>query len=118
MTDQNEIEFVDGLIAKAPRDGAPDFIKAALSIKREALIAWLQARDGEWVNIDIKEARSGKWYCAVDAWKPKEKQDGQRQERAPSRAPAHADASYGDAAKGGFDDDDIPFLPFRRRSYL
>lgn len=36
-----------------------------------------------------------------------------RQERqAPQR-----DASYGDAAKGGFDDDDIPFLSFRRKSY-
>jgi hypothetical protein len=108
---QNEIEFVDGLIAKAPRDGAPDFIKAALSIRREALIAWLQARDGEWVNVDVKEARSGKWYCSVDAWKPKEKQEGQRQERAPSQQNATAPA--GDDPYG----DDVPFRQFRHHSY-
>ncbi len=41
----------------------------------------------------------------------------------PSHAPrqerqvAQRDASYGDSANGGFDDDDIPFLPFRRKSY-
>jgi single-strand DNA-binding protein len=36
----------------------------------------------------------------------------QRQERAPSR-----DSSYGDAAKGGFEDDEIPFAPIQRRAY-
>jgi single-strand DNA-binding protein len=37
----------------------------------------------------------------------------QHQERAPSR-----DASYGDRASGGFQDDEIPFDVFRRRSYF
>jgi phenylpyruvate tautomerase PptA (4-oxalocrotonate tautomerase family) len=65
------IEFVNGLIVKAPRDGAPDFVKAAISIKVADLIAWLQGRDDEWVNIDVKEARSGKWYAAVNSYNPK-----------------------------------------------
>ena len=72
MTDKKEIEFLDGLIIKPPRDGAPDFVKCSGSIKREEFIAWLQSRDGEWVNFDVKEARSGKWYAAVNAWKPKD----------------------------------------------
>ncbi|MBT3608993.1 MAG: hypothetical protein HN516_01500, partial [Gammaproteobacteria bacterium] len=68
MADQ--IEFIDGFFAKAPRANAPDFVKANISIKREEMIRWLSAKDDEWVNIDVKEARSGKWYASVDNWKP------------------------------------------------
>lgn len=93
-----QTEFVDGLIAKPPHAKAPDFVKASLSIKREALIAWLQGRDGEWVNLDVKESRNGKWYASVNDWKPKEG----NQERAPRPQPEQTD---------GFEDDPdgIPF---------
>ena len=67
-----DIEFVDGLIVKAPRDGAPEYVLANLSIKRLELIAWLQSRDGDWINVECKVAKSGKAYAAVDNWKPKE----------------------------------------------
>ena len=70
----DDIEFVNGLIVKAPREGAPDFVKAAVSIKVADMMAWLQGRyaaGDEWVNIDVKEARSGKWYAAVNTYKPK-----------------------------------------------
>lgn len=63
-------EFISGLIIKAPNDRAPDYVKARLSIKRDELIAWLQSRDGEWINADIKVSQGGRWYAAVDAWKP------------------------------------------------
>ena len=35
----DDIEFPKGLIVKKPRDGAPDFVIASISIKREELIA-------------------------------------------------------------------------------
>jgi hypothetical protein len=93
-----DIEFIDGLNAKAPRQNAPDFVKASLSIKREALIAWLQQREGEWVNADIKESKSGKWYVAVDAWKPNsDGQSGrpQHQESKPAqRDPVPSDPGF------------------------
>lgn len=38
----------------------------------------------------------------------------QRQERAPEPS---RDASYGDRASGGFQDDEIPFAPIQRRAY-
>ena len=66
----NDIEFVNGLVAKAPNDNAPDYVKAKLWIKREELIAWLQAQSGESINADIKVSQGGKWYIAVDNWKP------------------------------------------------
>ena len=71
-----EIEFVDGVIVKAPHENAPDFVKASISIKVEALGMWLRAKHKageEWVNVDVKEAKSGKWYAAVSNFKPGEK---------------------------------------------
>jgi len=65
-----DIEFVDGLMVKAPRYGAPDFVKGSISIKRVDLGNWLRAKDDEWINIDIKESKGGKWYAAVNDWKP------------------------------------------------
>ena len=91
----NDIEFVDGLIVKAPHAKAPDYVKASISIKVEDLGKWLRAKyksGNEWVNIDVKESKGGKWYAAVSTFKPKAK---------------------GEATKpaGKFDDmdDDIPF---------
>jgi hypothetical protein len=95
----SENEFINGLIVKAPNDNAPEYVKAKLSIKREELIAWLQAKEGEWVNADVKVSQGGKWYCAVDNWKP----NGARSEGSKPRQeskPAVAD---------DFIDSDIPF---------
>jgi hypothetical protein len=63
-------EFVDGLIIKAPRQGAPDFVKGSISIKREELLAWLGGKTDEWINLDIKVSKAGKWYSQVNTWKP------------------------------------------------
>ena len=70
-----EAEFPKGLIVKEPRDGAPDFVIASISIKREELIEWLSSKDGDWINLDVKEAKSGKWYASVNTFKPQAKQE-------------------------------------------
>jgi len=101
-----DAEFVSGLIAKAPHENAPEYVKAKLSMKREELIAWLQTREGEWVNADVKVSQGGKWYVAVDDWKP----DGERS-RKPRDQPKRRDRAP--AKPANFDDvpfdDDIPF---------
>jgi len=92
----DEIEFVDGLIVKPPHERAPDFVKASISIKVADLGAWLRTKykaGEEWVNIDVKAAKSGKWYAAVSTFKKGEKS-------APSQ-PARK--------VPGEDIDDIPF---------
>lgn len=68
-----EKPFVDGLIIKAPRENAPDFVKGSISLKREDLIQWLQGRNEEWINVDIMVSKSGKWYGKLNDWKPEEK---------------------------------------------
>ena len=78
-----EIEFVNGLLIKAPHPKAPDYVKASISIKVEDLGKWLREKfkaGEEWVNIDVKEAKSGKWYAAVSTFKPQQKPAPKRAE--------------------------------------
>lgn len=108
----NEPKFIDGLIVKAPHERAPEYVKAKLSIKREELIAWLQQQDGEWVNADVKVSQGGKWYAAVDDWKPNQgggsggSRGGAPQRERPQRATNDADP---------FKDDAIPFVTSNSR---
>lgn len=110
-----DTKFIDGLIVKAPNAGAPEYVKARLSIRREELIAWLQGQTGDWINAEIKEAKSGKYYAAVDDWKPNGERQGAskpatgntstgRGQRAPAANPRDGD---------GIPDDDIPFATNR-----
>ena len=92
----NDKEFVNGLIVKAPHEKAPDFVKADISSKREDLIEWLSNKQDDWININIKESKGGKWYAEVNDWKPTGGQ-GERNDQ---------------PHEGGgddFDDSDIPF---------
>ena len=75
-------EFINGLIVKAPHENAPDYVKAKVSIKREELIGWLNTRNDDWINADIKVSQTGKWYASVDNWKPK---DVRQESRQPAR---------------------------------
>ena len=65
-----EKEFVNGLIVKAPRDGAPEWLKFSISIKRKDLGNWLREKQEEWINVDVKMSKNGKMYAEVNNWKP------------------------------------------------
>ena len=95
-------EFPEGLILKAPRDGAPDYVIGSVSIRKAEFLAWLNGRDGDWVNLNLKRGQSGKWYAEVDNWKPQG--GGGRSRSAPIAQTRGNDP---------FPDDDIPFVtPF------
>lgn len=64
-----EPKFVDGLIIKKPKQNAPKFIIANISIKREELTNWLNNSRDEWINLDVKESKKGSWYAQVNEWK-------------------------------------------------
>jgi hypothetical protein len=83
-----ETQFIPGLIVKAPHERAPEYVKAKLSIKREELLAWLQQQSGDWINADVKVSRNGKWYCAIDEWKPKGNGERRSDSRPSPSAPA------------------------------
>lgn len=74
----SEKKFVNGLIIKAPRDNAPDFVKCSISIKRKDLGNWLREQTEDWINLDVKVSKEGKWYAEVNEWKPKKQADDGR----------------------------------------
>jgi hypothetical protein len=91
-----EIEFVAGLFVKAPHENAPTYVKASISIKVADLGVWLRGKHKageEWVNLDVKESKAGKWYAAVSTFKSKAKEE----------EPAKPAGKFDDM------DDDIPF---------
>ena len=73
---ENNVEFVNGMIFKLPRQGAPDFVKGSISVKRAELIEWLNSKSDEWINIDLKVGKSGKAFAAVNTWKPEGQTQG------------------------------------------
>lgn len=103
----SKTQFVDGLIVKAPHANAPDFIKCKLAIKRDELIAWLQGQD-EWVNLDVKSSKGGKWYASVDNWKPNQNES----QEVKSQEPVVQYASSSDAINYPDDDIDPSEIPF------
>ena len=109
----SQTQFIDGLIIKAPvkKDGSPlpDYIKAKGSIHREDLMAWLACQEGEWINFEVKESKQGKYYAAVDTWKPDPAYAaGQATQHQPQPSVAQGPAQ-GAPGGGSPDLDDIPF---------
>ena len=97
MTDK---QFAPGFLVKPPRDNAPSYVKASVFIKRDDFAQWLKDQ-GEWVNLNVKESKNGKWYAEVDTWKPQGNHSAQRVPENAAPAPAFDD--------DGFDSDKIPF---------
>ena len=103
-------KFIGGLIVKAPNERAPDYVKGRISIKREELIAWLQSEQGEWINADIKVSHGGKWYAAVDDWKPDSQRGGSSGSRGGAPQRERPQRATEPAPMDDFSDDDIPFI--------
>ena len=109
----SEKKFIDGLIVKAPRDGAPEYLICKLSIKREELITWLQQQNGEWINADVKISQGGKYYAQVDDWKPDSQRGGGHGGRRGGQEQRHRPAAPAQQAQPPMDDfadDDTPFV--------
>ena len=75
-----EAKFVPGLFVKAPNDKAPDFVKGSISLKTVDLMQFLQGSNDDWINLDIKVSREGKWYAQINDWKPENGQHAKPKE--------------------------------------
>jgi hypothetical protein len=69
------MKFIDGLSVKKPVEQAPSFVIAKCSMLKPKLVEWLQQQDGDWINFDLMESKVGKFYFAVDEYKPKTEQN-------------------------------------------
>jgi len=88
-----EKNFANGMIVTR-RQGAPEFVVSNIAINVAEFTEWLNTYKNEkgWVNLDVKQAQSGKYYAEQNTWKP----DANKQ-------PAQA------AQNNAADDDDLPF---------
>lgn len=85
--------FADGFVFKR-NPNAPQFVVGRLSLKVEDAIAFIsQNQKNGWVNLDVKQARSGNYYIELDTFT---KEEANKNTSAAAPAPAA-------------DDDDIPF---------
>lgn len=101
--EQQEKIFADGFIFKR-NPKAPQFVVGRVSIKVEEAIAFLKsnAKNG-WVNLDIKEARSGNHYIELDTFQPNSGSVVDKYEA--SKKTATPEEAFGDDEE----DDDLPF---------
>lgn len=68
--DQEEKIFADGFVFKR-NEKAPEFVIGRMSIKVEEAIAFIQKhQDNGWVNLGVKQARTGNFYVELDTFKP------------------------------------------------
>lgn len=65
--DQNKT-FAKGINFKRS-DNAPEFVVGKLAIKTDEAVAFLnETSKNGWVNLDIKQAKSGKYYIELDTY--------------------------------------------------
>ena len=67
--------FPNGIRVFPPNEGAPDFVKGALSIETNKFCAWLGQQPDPMVRLDIKLSRNGKWYLQLNTWVPNGKKE-------------------------------------------
>ena len=92
--------FADGFAFKR-NENAPDFVVGRVSIKIEDAVAFMRQHEKNgWINLDVKQARSGNYYMELDTFEPKSKKSNDEPKAKPSKAPAPAPTD---------DDDEIPF---------
>lgn len=66
--------FADGFSFKR-NENAPDFVVGRLTMKSDEAIAFIKTNTKNgWVSIDIKQGRSGNYYCELDTYEPKGKE--------------------------------------------
>ena len=64
-----EKRFPTGMYLNPPREGAPEFVRGSISIKKAEVLEWLnqeQSNDKGYVNLDVLKSREGKLYLAIN----------------------------------------------------
>ena len=77
----SDIEFAAGIYWNDKHEKAPDFVIGSISVQPDKFIEWLERQetsDKGYVRLQVKYAKSGKAYVALDNWKPQEKQEKPR----------------------------------------
>lgn len=71
--EKQEKIFPKGMYLGEPREGAPEYVKGALSIKVSEFVPFLELyqNNAGYVNLDLKESVGNKLYFELNTWQPK-----------------------------------------------
>ena len=69
----SDITFVNGINFYKPHEKAPDFVISNGQINKAELIEFLESQPDKFRFV-VKESKNGKYYAAVDDYKPKEEE--------------------------------------------
>ena len=122
MAYDNTKEFCKGLyfnetdLTKNIETSEKQFIFFKVSIRKKELIEYLESQnnDDDWLNVDIKRSKGGKFYGEVNTFKPNRdeyNQDGKYQQRTGEthQVSQHLrDWQEEQARKKQVEDDDLP----------
>lgn len=108
MSQQTEEKiFADGFIFKR-NEKAPIFVIGRMSVKVEEAINFLkQNEENGWVNLGIKQARSGNYYVELDTFKPNNDSSGSTVDAYEAKKTAPPQQAVPTA--NDEEDDDLPF---------
>lgn len=105
MEQNQEKIFADGFIFKR-NPKAPQFVVGRVSIKVEEAIAFIKTHEKNgWVNLDIKEARSGNHYIELDTFIRNNDSAVDKYNASEQSSPPPAEMPQ----SGEEEDDDLPF---------
>lgn len=104
--EQQEKIFADGFIFKR-NEKAPNFVVGRISVKVEQAVDFLKSNEENgWVNLGVKQARSGNYYIELDTFKPNNDSSGStvdayqaKKAQEPQQAPVDEED----------EEDDLPF---------
>ena len=67
----SEKNFANGFILTR-RAGAPEFVIGNVAINVAEFTEWLNTHKNAkgWINLDLKQAQSGKFYAEQNTWQP------------------------------------------------
>ena len=67
--------FANGFSFKR-NERAPEFVVGSLSMKVDDATAFMREHEKKgWVNLSVKQARSGNYYIELDTFEPKKKDE-------------------------------------------
>ena len=77
MSDNKDRVYAPAMNWSAPKDEAPEFIKAKVGIKVDEFITFLKenAKPSGWINFEMKESQDGRYYFELDTSEPKAKDE-------------------------------------------
>ena len=103
---QEEKVFADGFIFKR-NEKAPEFVVGRLSMKVDEAIEFIKSNQKNgWVNLGIKQARSGNYYVELDTFEAKnDSSKGSAVEKYDEKAKNSVELK----AEVQEEDDDLPF---------